>query len=98
VILGWRARTQTGEQARTGRPAVSREAEVPSPSLEDFRHQQLDLHIPAGENGFWLGGLYDPDEPGYQDVMDALRSGDGVIRIDLLYGNHEGSQLTIART
>ena len=96
VILGWRARTQAGEEARTGRPALGREADVQPPSLDDFRHQQLDIYIPDGETGYWLGGLYDPDEPGYGDVMDALRSG-GVIWIDLLYGNYEGGQLTLAR-
>ena len=30
-------------------------------------------------------------------MIDALRSGGGLIWVDLLYGNHEGSQLTIAR-
>jgi hypothetical protein len=97
VILGWRARTLAGEEARTGRSSVGRQDEVPTPSLADFRTQQLDLYIPAGETGFWQGGLYDPDEPGYQDVMEELRSGGGVIYVDLLYGDQEGSQLTIVR-
>src|ERR1700744_5337589 len=49
LILGWRARTQAGEAARTGKPAVSRESAVARPELSDFRHQQLDLMVPAGE-------------------------------------------------
>jgi hypothetical protein len=57
VILGWRARTQAGEEARTGESVVGRQGEVPTPSLADFRRQQLDLYIPAGETGFWQGGL-----------------------------------------
>jgi hypothetical protein len=97
VILGWRARTQAGDEARTGESSAGRQDEVPTPSLADFRTQQLDLYIPAGETGFWQGGLYDPDEPGYRDVMDALHGGGGVTWVDLLYGDQEGGQLTIVR-
>jgi hypothetical protein len=97
VILGWRARAQAAERARTGRRGIGREANVPAPRLDDFRHQQLDLYIPAGETGFWQGGLYDPEEPGYRDVMDALGSRDDVIWVDLLYGNYEGGQPTVVR-
>ena len=96
VILGWRARTLAGEEARTGVSQVGRQDEVPTPSLADFRRQQLDLYIPAGETGFWQGGLYDPEEPGYRDVIEALRS-DGVVYVDLLYGDHEGNQRMIVR-
>jgi len=97
VILGWRARTQAGEEARTGRPVIGQQADLLTPSLADFRRQQLDLYIPAGETGYWQGGLYDPEEPGYRDVMDALQSGGGVIYVDLLYGDQEGGQLMIVR-
>jgi hypothetical protein len=97
VILGWRARSLAGEEARTGQSSVGNQGDVPTPSLADFRRQQLDLYIPAGETGYWQGGLYDPEEPGYRDVMAALQSGGGVIYVDLLYGDHEGAQLTIVR-
>jgi hypothetical protein len=98
VILGWRARSQAGERARTARPAISRVDEVERPSLQDFRRQQLDLYIPPGESGCWLGGLYDPDEPGYRDVLEALHADDDdVIWLDLLYSNHDGGQLMIVR-
>jgi hypothetical protein len=97
VILGWRARTLAGEEARTGVSIVGQQGDVPTPSLADFRVQQLDLYIPAGETGFWQGGLYDPDEPGYRDVMDELQEGGGVIYVDMLYGDQEGGQLTIVR-
>ncbi len=97
VILGWRARTQAGEEARSGESVVSRQGQLPTPSLADFRRQQLDLYIPAGETGYWQGGLYDPEEPGYRDVIETLRSGGGVIYVDLLYGDHEGGQLMIVR-
>jgi hypothetical protein len=95
--LGWRARTLAGEEARTGKSLVGQQGDVPTPDLADFRRQQLDLYTPAGETGFWQGGLYDPDEPGYRDVMDELQSGGGVIYVDLLYGDQEGRQLTIVR-
>jgi hypothetical protein len=97
VILGWRARTPEGELARTGKPAISQTAQVSTPSLADFRQQQLDLYIPAGETGYWQGGLYEPGEPGYRDVIDTLNSGGGVIWVDLLYGDHEGGQRMIVR-
>ena len=97
VILGWRARTQAGEEAATGESITARQGEMPRPSLADFRRQQLDLYIPASETGYWQGGLYDPEEPGYAEVMDALQSGGGVIFIDLLYGDHEGGQRMIVR-
>jgi hypothetical protein len=97
VILGWRARTLAGEEARSGQSQVGRQGEVPAPRLDDFRRQQLDLYIPAGETGYWQGGLYDPEEPGYRDVLEELRSGDGVIYVDLLYGDQEGGQLMIVR-
>jgi hypothetical protein len=96
VILGWRARTPVGVEERTGQSLVNRQGELPAPSLADFRRQQLDLYIPAGETGFWQGGLYDPEEPGYRDVIEALRS-NGVIYVDLLYGDHEGNQRMIVR-
>ena len=97
VILGWRARTPAGDETRTGSSAQGRQGDLTAPSLEDFRRQQLDLYIPAGETGYWQGGLYDPEEPGYRDVMDALRSGGVVIWVDLLYGDHDGGQRTIVR-
>jgi hypothetical protein len=97
VILGWRARTQAGEEAATGESITGRQGDLPRPSLADFRRQQLDLYIPASETGYWQGGLYDPEEPGYREVMDALQSGGGVIYVDLLYGDHEGGQRMIVR-
>ena len=97
MILGWRARTQAGEEAADRAVDARPQGELPTPSLADFRRQQLDLYIPAGETGYWQGGLYDPEEPGYRDVMEALRSDGGVIYVDLLYGDHEGGQLMIVR-
>ena len=66
------------------------------PALEDFRRQQLDLFIPAGEYGYWLGALRDPNEPGYAEVRAAVDSNEA-LHLDLMYGDYEGGQRTIAR-
>jgi hypothetical protein len=67
------------------------------PSDEDaFHRQQIDLYIPAGDSGYWLGALRDPKEPGYDEVRAAAKA-DQAIQIDLMYGDHEGGQRQIAR-
>ncbi|MGA2009232.1 MAG: hypothetical protein ABSH51_01675 [Solirubrobacteraceae bacterium] len=86
VIHSWRARPR-------GQPA---DGSQPAPDTGDFRRQQIDLYIPAGDTGRWLGALRDPGEPGYAEVNAAIRAGEPVV-VDLLYGDHEGGQRTIAR-
>ncbi|MFZ1993504.1 MAG: hypothetical protein WAU75_05295 [Solirubrobacteraceae bacterium] len=90
VIHGWRARARVQFSA----PGVGRVNEAPD--LNEFRAQQLDLYIPAGDTGFWQGALRDPAMAGYEEVRDSLQHG-GAVTIDLLYGDHEGGQRTIAR-
>jgi hypothetical protein len=90
VIHGWRARAFRDPD----RPGAGRV--VDAPDLAEFRPQQLDIFIPAGEAGFWQGALRDPGLPGYEEVRDAAQSG-GQVSIDLLYGDHEGGQRTIVR-
>ena len=90
VIHGWRARVRHDpDNPGAGRPNEA-------PDLDEFRQQQLDLFIPAGDSGFWQGALRDPSLPGYAEVRDSLDGG-GPIQIDLLYGDHEGGQRTIGR-
>jgi hypothetical protein len=85
VIHAWRAR-----------PRV--DASADAPDADDFRRQQIDLYIPAGDTGRWFGALRDPQEPGYAEMMAALDADEAVqIQVDLLYGDHEGGQRTIAR-
>jgi hypothetical protein len=83
VLHGWQAKAR-GETAE------------PPPGLEEFRRQQLDLYIPAGDNGYWQGALRDVDQAGYAPVRAALEAHQPV-EVDLLYGDHEGGQRTIAR-
>jgi hypothetical protein len=90
VIHGWRARARVD----TSNPGAGRANEPPD--LDEFRAQQLDLYIPAGDTGYWQGALRDPSLPGYDEVTRRLQEG-GPIQIDLLYGDHEGGQRTIAR-
>lgn len=82
VLHGWRARR--------------REEGAGAPDLADFRRQQLDIYIPAGDNGFWEGALRDPEEPGHAEVRAALADGEPV-QLDLIYGDHEGGQRAVAR-
>ncbi len=104
VLHGWRARAQPprDEQVVSRGARLFESAEpTPSgvdaePSLKEFRRQQLDLYIPAGDTGYWQGALRDPDEPGFVEVRDAIRGRRG-IWIDLLYGDYEGGQRTIVR-
>jgi hypothetical protein len=84
VLHGW--------DVHAGETSLHRE---PAP-VEDFRRQQRDIYVPAGDIGFWQGRLRDPSERGYDEVVAALRDGTR-INVDLLYGDHEGGQRTITR-
>lgn len=66
------------------------------PDPEGFRRQQRDLYIPAGDYGFWQGAIRDPEDASYESLKEAMESGSR-LTIDLLYGDHEGGQRTIAR-
>jgi hypothetical protein len=90
VIHGWRARRRPDGLS----PGGTRTDGLPG--VEEFREQQLDLYIPAGDTGYWQGALRDPHLPGYDEVQAALAA-DEPVQIDLLYGDHEGGQRTIAR-
>jgi len=90
VVHGWRAR------GRRDRNMSGEGRAVEAPDLDEFRAQQLDIYIPAGDSGFWQGAMRDPAMPGYDEVRSSLENGGGV-QLDLLYGDHEGGQRTIAR-
>jgi hypothetical protein len=83
VIHGWRVEISE----RTGFEA---------PPIEEFRRQQRDLYIPAGDNGFWQGAIRERDDHDHEPMRAAVRSGARVM-VDLLYGDYEGGQRTIAR-
>jgi hypothetical protein len=66
------------------------------PELEEFRRQQLDIYIPAGDPGFWQGALRDENDPARAAITQALEN-DERLALDLLYGDYEGGQRTIVR-
>jgi hypothetical protein len=83
VIHAWRVR-------------VIERTDSERPDLSEFRGQQRDLYIPAGETGFWQGAIRDRDDRDYDALRVAADRGDRVM-VDVLYGDHEGGQRTIAR-
>ncbi len=83
VIHGWR--TEVAE--RTGSLA---------PSTQDFRRQQRDLYIPAGDTGFWQGAVRDRNDPCYEELRSAAVN-EQRLMVDLIYGDYEGGQRTITR-
>lgn len=66
------------------------------PDVEQFRRQQRDLYIPARETGFWQGAIRESSDPGYETVRHCVEDGSR-LGIDVLYGDYEGGQRTIAR-
>jgi hypothetical protein len=84
VLQAWRLATQ--------RP----EASTPHAEPAEHRQQTRDLYVPAGDTGFWQGAIREPDDPFREGLREAFLAG-SVLTVDLLYGDHEGGQLTISR-
>jgi hypothetical protein len=85
VIQGWTASVGL----------ISAQATRPEP--EEFRPQSRDLYIPAGDTGFWQGAARGVDDPLHDILVTALDTGEDIVMVDLLYGDHEGGQRTITR-
>ena len=62
----------------------------------EHRPQTRDLYVPAGDIGFWQGAIREPDDPFRDGLREAFTAG-SLLTVDLLYGDHEGGQLTISR-
>jgi hypothetical protein len=69
---------------------------TPHAAPAEHRPQTRDLYVPAGDTGFWQGAIRDADDPFREGLDDAFRDA-GILTVDLLYGDHEGGQLTISR-
>jgi hypothetical protein len=69
---------------------------TPHAAPAEHRPQTRDLYVPAGDTGFWQGAIRDPDDSFREGLDDAFRDA-GILTVDLLYGDHEGGQLTISR-
>jgi hypothetical protein len=70
-------------------------ARAEHPPLEEFRPQFRDLYIAAGDTGFWQSALRDPDDQLAREVRAAIDAGEP-LAVHLLYGDHEGGQLTVS--
>jgi hypothetical protein len=70
--------------------------DTPHADPEEHRRQSRDLYVPAGDTGFWQGAIREPDDPFRPGLEEGFRAG-GILNVDLLYGDHEGGQLTISR-
>ena len=72
-----------------------RTARVDPAALDEFRLLTRDLYIPPGDLGFWQTAFRDPAEPALAEALPALR--EGVLTVDLLYGDYEGGQRVVSR-
>jgi hypothetical protein len=91
VLHGWRVQTDVPAASDPNPLRLQQQ-----PPLDDFRRQNRDLLIPAGDVGFWQGAIRDPNDRDHRPLTEAVRAGHRLI-VDLLYGDHEGGQRTIAR-
>jgi hypothetical protein len=84
ILQAWRLAAQ--------RPGI----DTPHAELEEHRRQTRDLYVPPGDTGFWQGAIREPDDPFRVGLDEAFGAG-RTLTVDLLYGDHEGGQLTISR-
>ena len=70
--------------------------DLPHAEPTEHRPQTRDLYVPAGDTGFWQGAVRDSDDPFREGLREAFLAGE-TLTVDLLYGDHEGGQLTISR-
>jgi hypothetical protein len=72
------------------------ELDTPHADPAEHRPQTRDLYVSAGDTGFWQGAIREPDDPFREGLREGFLAG-GMLTVDLLYGDHEGGQLTISR-
>jgi hypothetical protein len=97
VLRAYRLESDSAEQVAEdplGPARHLRGDDMPDPAT--FTRQQRDLYVPAGRLGFWQAALRDPGTDQHVATRAAIGTGGRVI-VDLLYGDHEGGQPTIAR-
>jgi hypothetical protein len=82
-------------QSWSVRPGLQRGINEHMPEA-DFRLQQRDLYIPAGDVGLWQGAIRDTGDPQHRELADTIRRNEPV-SIELLYSDQVGEQRTISR-
>ena len=87
VLDGWRVDPER---------QLDRIAQLGRPPLESFRRLSRDIYIASGDVGFWQGAFRDPSEPEFADVGGRIAAPERIL-IDLLYGDHQGSQRIVSR-
>ena len=68
----------------------------PPPQPRAFSPQQRDLLISTRRAGFWQAALRDPGTRLHEEVTRAIATR-GRVTVDILYGDHEGSQPSVTR-
>jgi len=87
VLHGWRHEPSHDQEVLAMRE---------HPPLDDFRRLTRDLYVAAGDVAFWQGAFREPTEPGFGDAATQIAARERLI-IDLLYGNHHGTERIISR-
>jgi hypothetical protein len=87
VLHGWRV-----ELTRD----IATLARLPRPDVDSFRRLTRDLYIAAGDVSFWQGAIRDPSEKEFSEVKDRIQARERIF-LDLLYGDHRGSQRVVSR-
>jgi hypothetical protein len=64
--------------------------------LDEFTRLTVDLYIPAGDIGFWLGTFRDRSARAFALAKDALDAREQVM-VEILYGDYEGGQRMVSR-
>src|SRR5690349_14162841 len=62
----------------------------------EFRTTVRDNYVPAGDVGFWQAAIR-ADDDRFRPAVSQAMSEHGTLTIDVLYGDHEGGQLTVTR-
>jgi len=68
----------------------------PHSNLETFHRLSRDLYVPPADTGFWQGAVREADDPDFEPLVALIKEREP-IRVDILYGDHEGGQRTISR-
>jgi hypothetical protein len=74
---------------------AGQELNPPRPDPAGFRILTRDIMVAPGEIGFWQGTFRDTSDPQYDEALTATK--DGLLSIDLMYGDDEGGQRMISR-
>ncbi|MBV8958880.1 MAG: hypothetical protein JOZ37_10335 [Actinobacteria bacterium] len=64
--------------------------------LDSFHRLSRDLYVPPSDTGFWQGAVRESEDPDFDPLVNLIKNREP-IRVDILYGDHEGGQRTITR-